>query len=218
MNARSMSLLAALTLVAWGWNAFAQSGNVPSVQAVSALKEQAASGDAVSQYRLGSLYSNGSGVPQDYGEAKYWWRESAAQGDVNAESSLGWLYLNGWGTKMDDTKAAMWFRKAAEQGDAESEYALGVCYDRGEGVREDHNQAAYWYRKAAKQGIAEAQGNLGAMQDEERAEENSIIAASLSGLAILCAITGGIYDAFRRSGAKLAKGLKTTLPDLFRRL
>ena len=138
----------------------------------------------------------------DDAQAAYWWRKAAEQGNADAQNNLGTAYSDGRGVPQDFSQAAVWWRKAADQGDANAQYNLGVAYDQGQGVVQDHAQAAYWYRKAAKQGIAEALGNLGAMRDKDRAEENSIIVASLSGLAILGAITGGIYDAFRRSGSK----------------
>jgi len=206
---RILHCCVALALLSWGWIAFAQSPNVPSAQDISALKKQAASGNADSQYRLGLLYNNGKGIPQDSGQTAYWWYKSAAQGNVNAESSLGWFYFNfnnhissEQAAERDEAQAAIWFRKAAEQGDAESEYALGICYERGKGVPEDHAQAVYWYRRAAKHGIAEAQGNLGAMQDEDWADVYSFVAVGLVFLLICYGIAYLIYDAFRRSGAK----------------
>jgi TPR repeat protein len=49
----------------------------------TALKEWqplAEQGDANAQYNLGKLYYHGWGVPQDYGQARDWYRKAAAQG------------------------------------------------------------------------------------------------------------------------------------------
>lgn len=206
-RARFFHLWVTLVLVAWGWSAFAQSKDVPSVQSISALKEQATNGDAKAQYNLGGLYYKGQGVPQDNIQAAAWFRKAADQGDAHAQNILGWFYFNGWATKMDNAQAAMWFRKAAEQGDAESEYDLGFCYDRGWGVPKDHVQAAYWYRKAADQGHTTARGNLSEMQSEDRTEDFSLVATLLIVLLVLGIIGYGIYAKVGLSGIKAAYSL-----------
>jgi TPR repeat protein len=45
-------------------------------------------GDAKAQFTLGTLYSNGKGVPQDDAEAARWFRMAAEQGNEKAQASL----------------------------------------------------------------------------------------------------------------------------------
>ena len=120
-----------------------------SQQEFSALKQQAASGDAAAQCGLGRMYSLGKGVPEDDAQAILWFRKAAEQGDADAQYDLGVLYYEGHGVPQDYAQSARWFRKAAEQGDADAQYNLGVWYEEGEnqGVPQDDTQAAFWRRK-----------------------------------------------------------------------
>ena len=51
----------------------------------------AEAGDALGQYNLGVLYSEGRGVPQDYVQARAWYEKAAAQGDAKAQIALQML-------------------------------------------------------------------------------------------------------------------------------
>ena len=46
---------------------------------------------ARAQYNLGSMYSNGDGVPRDHAEAVKWYRKAAEQGHQEAQSKLDLL-------------------------------------------------------------------------------------------------------------------------------
>lgn len=132
-----------------------------------AIAEQG-DGDASLQYRLGSMYVEGSGgAPKDDHQAVFWFREAADQGYASAQLRLGFMYANGKGVPVDGRQAEFWYRKTAEQGNgyphSYAQYELARLYDKGEIVPEDNHQAAFWYRKAAEQGILSAQANLGAM-------------------------------------------------------
>ena len=120
-------------------------------------------GDAHAQFNLGLMYSNGKGVPQEYGEAARWYRRAAEQGDAHAQFNLGVMYSNGKGVPQDYGEAARWYRRAAEQGVARAQFALGFMYYNGEGVPQDYGEAVRWYRRAAEQGVARAQFALGFM-------------------------------------------------------
>ena len=48
--------------------------------ALEEWRPSAEQGDALAQYNLGFMYSNGEGVPQDYAEAVKWYRMAAEQG------------------------------------------------------------------------------------------------------------------------------------------
>jgi hypothetical protein len=127
----------------------------------AAYRIRAEQGDAESQFKLGSMYSRGKGVLQDYGQAVRWYRKSAEQGYAKAEYNLSSMYRDGTGVPQDYAEAESWCRKAAEQGDARAEEGLGFLYYSGEGVPQDYAEAARWYRKSAEQGDGNAQYILG---------------------------------------------------------
>ncbi len=122
-------------------------------------------GDALAQYNLGIIYSNGHGVPQDDAEAVRWYRLAAEQGVASAQFTLGVMYDKGSGVPQDYVEAVRWYRLAAEQGFALAQFNLGVMYDKGSGVPQDYVEAVRWYRFAAKQGYAASQNNLAIMYE-----------------------------------------------------
>jgi TPR repeat protein len=133
---------------------------VTELAQLRALSEQ---GDALAQTKLGFMYSNGEGVPQDDVEAARLYRLAADQGDGGAQNNLGLMYADGRGVPHDDVEAVRWHRLAADQGFALAQYNLGVMYRDGDGVPEDDAEAVRWFRLAADQGIGRAQYNLGLM-------------------------------------------------------
>lgn len=128
-----------------------------------AYRAGAEQGNAESQFKMGSMYSRGKGVPQDYNEAIRWYRKSAEQGYAKAEYNLSIMYRDGKGVPQDYGESERWCRKAAEQGNARAQLGLGNKYYRGEGVLQDYAEAVRWYRKSAEQGDGNAQYALGFM-------------------------------------------------------
>src|SRR5262249_33425487 len=116
--------------------------------ALRELLPLARQGHTRAQSFLGDIYHfGGRGVPQDYGQAAYWYRRAAAQGDVTAQGWLGFMYRVGWGVPQDVTQAVQWLRRAAEQGDTGAQFNLGGCYLYGDGVSQDYGQALQWIRR-----------------------------------------------------------------------
>src|SRR5437879_1694073 len=77
----------------------------------TALKEWlplAEAGDAPSQFNIGLLYLDGTGVPQSDEKAVEWFRRSADQGYAKAQGNLGALYAVGRGVRRDYIGAHMW--------------------------------------------------------------------------------------------------------------
>ena len=70
-------------------------------QDIEQLRMAAEQGHAVAQYFLGTMYSNGEGMPQDYQEAVSWYRKAAEQGDAGAQYNLGNMYNNSEGVPQD---------------------------------------------------------------------------------------------------------------------
>jgi len=92
--------------------------------AVSAFREGANQSDPRAQYRLGSLYYQGLGVPQSYSRAKRWYELSAGEGNADAQYSLGNMYFMGEGVEQNDTHAEYWYEQAADDGHAAARHNL----------------------------------------------------------------------------------------------
>lgn len=100
----SLTLVVALvaTTILWGQSSSAtaetylQLGNRNYIEgnyteAVRYYRLAAQQGDADAQYNLGDCYYNGTGVTQDYEEAKKWFEKAAAQGNEAAKTLLSTL-------------------------------------------------------------------------------------------------------------------------------
>ena len=57
--------------------------------------------------KLGAMYEEGTGVPQDYKTAVKWLKLSAKQGNAAAQYKLGVKYLRGHGVEADDIYAGV---------------------------------------------------------------------------------------------------------------
>ena len=88
--------------------------------AVKWYRLAAEQGDADAQYRLGIMYLNGRGVPQDDVVAVKWSHKAAEQGDADAQSLLGAMYERGRGVPQDFIQAHMWFNLAASRSSGET--------------------------------------------------------------------------------------------------
>ena len=113
------------------------------------LRVLAGQGDAQAQFRLGTRYASGSGVPQDQAEAVRWFRLAADQGHITAQFNLGARYAVGRGVPEDDAESVRWLRLAADQGDADAQYGLGKRYERGLGVPQNIVESHMWFTLAA---------------------------------------------------------------------
>ena len=82
-------------------------------QAAQMLLPLANSGNSLAQYRLGMLYYNGQGVPEDEKQAIYWWKQAAAQGYTEAMFQLGSAFLFGSQTAkfVPDPDREAWFNR-----------------------------------------------------------------------------------------------------------
>ena len=116
------------------------------------LRKLAEAEDRDAQNRLGLLYYEGMGVPQNFEQASLWFRKAAQQGHAGAQVNLGTLYFLGYGASESDQEALFWFRNAAEQGDALAFAKLGRMYELGRGVSQDLIQAHMWYNRSAAHG------------------------------------------------------------------
>jgi localization factor PodJL len=92
--------------------------NLPDV--VKFRTQAAEKGQAVAQYRLGTLYERGQGIPADAAKAAHWYEMAANQGNRKAMHNLAVSYAGGASGKKNMAEAARWFAKAASLGLADS--------------------------------------------------------------------------------------------------
>jgi TPR repeat protein len=108
------------------------------------------------QVNQGHNYLIGQGVPQDFVEAKMWYRKASDQGCIDAQHSLGYVY----DLEQNYSEAAKWYRSAVEHGHCIAMSSLGMLYELGLGVIQDQKEAIKLYRGAAEFGSPAAQVNL----------------------------------------------------------
>jgi localization factor PodJL len=151
-----------------------QAVNLPN--AVKFLTQAAQKGQAVAQYRLGTLYERGQGVPADGAQAAHWYEMAANQGNRKAMHNLAVAYAGGIGGKKNMAEAARWFAKAAALGLSDSQFNLAVLYERGDGVPQSLLDAYKWYSIAAATGDSESKQRIAVLQtqlsDSDKAAAN----------------------------------------------
>jgi WD40 repeat protein len=130
-----------------------------SAKAAQLYLQAAQQGHGMAAFDLGTMYSEGVGVPKDDNEAWKWWsrasevfRKGAVNGDRHEQGQLGLMYQHGLGVSQDKAEAVRWYRKAADQRSWPAARFLGQMYEKGEGVPKDEIEATKWYRKAAEYG------------------------------------------------------------------
>jgi localization factor PodJL len=138
--------------------------NLPD--AVRYLTQAAEKGQAVAQYRLGTLYERGQGVTADGVKAAHWYEMAANQGNRKAMHNLAVSYASGSAGKKNMAEAARWFAKAAALGLSDSQFNLAVLYERGDGVPQSLLDAFKWYSIAAAAGDSESKSRIGVLQTQ----------------------------------------------------
>jgi TPR repeat protein len=147
------------------WRAYLASNYTTALRL---LRPAAEAGNADAQYRLGTLYRHGQGVPRDPRMAADWWTKAAQQGNADAAFSLGFLYYRGAddgaaGVPQDLSEAGHWLLRAAEGGSLMAQYLVGQMYRRGDGLPRDPVLARRWSGRAAQRGHVGAQFDMGLM-------------------------------------------------------
>jgi TPR repeat protein len=132
-----------------GWAAY-QKGDIKT--AVREWSAAAITGDALSQYNLGVLYKDGTGVPKSAEKAAELFQKAAAAGVREAIFNLCVFHRDGTGVPKNSTTAAKFCSAAAERGLPEAQALLGWMYSNGEGLPRDEELAKSWLRRASKQG------------------------------------------------------------------
>lgn len=141
------------------------------------LTQAADKGQPVAQYRLGTMYERGQGVPADGAKASRLYEASANQGNRKAMHNLAVSYAG----RRNMAEAARWFAKAAALGLSDSQFNLAVLYERGEGVPLSLSDAYKWYSIAAAAGDSESKTRIAVLQtqlsDADRATAGKSAAA-----------------------------------------
>mmetsp|Transcript_22948 Transcript_22948/g.26987 ORF Transcript_22948/g.26987 Transcript_22948/m.26987 type:complete len:526 (-) Transcript_22948:51-1628(-) len=128
---------------------------------ITSIMSAAEHGDAVSQYKLGVAYSQGTlGLDQNDAEAVRWWNASVAQGYIAAQISLGIaLYTGkvGNGARQVNYEGARTLWEAASlKGSAEAFTNLACMYLEGRGVTQDGEKAIEFLHQASSLGDVQA--------------------------------------------------------------
>ena len=150
-----------MTLEAW------QATGDPEIARNASLLRDAREGDAIAQWRLGVMISNGQIAGGTLAEAVSLFEASAAQGLTSALVSLGIMHAQGRGTVRDYAAARQTFELAARSGDALGFYHLGVMHYQGHGTGANHQEAMGWMLAAAELGSDAAKKSLKEHFDEE---------------------------------------------------
>ena len=148
-------------------------------KAVTSLQYAAEQGHALAQWKLGRMYAEGDGVPQNDMRAFEYFSGIAngyaddspgtmqARFVANAFVALGHYYLDGipdTPIKPDPGRARqMFFYAASYFADPDAQYYLARLYLDGRGAPRDPRQAARWLSLAAHKGQHQAQAVLGRM-------------------------------------------------------
>jgi TPR repeat protein len=123
-------------------------------------------GHAESMRRIGDMYAQARGVPQDYVAAAAWYHRAADHGSLGAVGDLATLYLYGFGVPQRYAKATQLLKSAVRRGDAPAQNKLGAMYESGVAVARDLTVAKRLYLRSAQQGYTPAMLNLGLLYIE----------------------------------------------------
>jgi localization factor PodJL len=135
-------------------------------QALPWLKKAAEAGQAVAQYRLGTMYERGQGGTASPALAIKWYLAAANQGNRKAMHNLAVADAEGSIGPKDMTEAVRWFTKAASLGLSDSQFNLAVLYERGDGVPQSLIEAYKWYSIAAAAGDTESKTRLSVLKTQ----------------------------------------------------
>jgi uncharacterized protein len=147
--------------------------------AVKALEYAAQQGHALARWKLGRMYADGDGVPQDDLKAfEHFSRIADEHADESPDApnarfvasafvALGSYYLEGIPAtyvKPNTDRAREMFQYAATYfGDPDAQYSLARMHLDGVGGSKDPRQAMRWLNLAAEKGHVQAQALLGQM-------------------------------------------------------
>jgi uncharacterized protein len=155
------------------------------------LAEQGHDYAGLAGHKIGRIYEDGLGVPQNYKEAMKWYRLVAEQGYGDAQQDVGRMYVDGVGVKQDLKEGVKWYRLAAEQGLAEAQYMLGLMYDpelisdrTKAGIKRTMLYRYMWLNIAASNGQEQAAEERDAAAKKTVSTDSRIEAGSLAAMFV----------------------------------
>ncbi|KAI8883478.1 HCP-like protein, partial [Backusella circina FSU 941] len=110
--------------------------------------------------RLGLLYLNGHGPPQNWDMAAENFKKAMDLGSIEAYYQLGLMYSSGKGFNIDKSKAEQYYILAAKKGHYSAQFTTGKLYESGEVGGKNVLDALKWYTKAYFQGSYQAIASL----------------------------------------------------------
>lgn len=139
-------------------------GDYPA--ALALIREPALQGYSTAQGVVGTLYYNGTGVPQDYPEAMRWWKLSSDQGEPAAQFMLAMGYATGRGVTRNLALTRVLTESAAQGGFPQAQYALGTDLLFGNSDDSQRERGWHWIAAAASKGHPEAQALVKKIQTQ----------------------------------------------------
>ncbi|VEJ45556.1 tetratricopeptide repeat protein [Bartonella vinsonii] len=150
-------------------------------QALSALRCAADMGNIDARWKLGAIYAEGDGVPEDDYKAYNFFASIVEKGvDLDSENasyvSDALVRLAGYikkGIPQSPVKpnpsyaARLYMQAAMNYGNSKAQYHLGKMFLKGEGREKNLVQAARWFQLSARKGNPPAQAMLGNMLIQE---------------------------------------------------
>ena len=110
---------------------------------------------------LGTMYMDGSGVPQDLGRAVSLAQQACDSGYMPGCTNLGTMYMDGSGVAQDLVRAVSLLQQACDGGNMMGCNNLGNAYMDGSGVPQDLVRAVSLYQQACDGGQVMSCYNLG---------------------------------------------------------
>ena len=128
----------------------------------------------VAENNMGSLYSHGNGVKQNYEKAYNYYTKAMSKNVPEAINSIGFMYFNGFYLERNPKKACEYYEKSANLG-----YGLGAantanCYYEGWGGLKDKHKYFDYSLKAAEKNYAPSQFNVAVMYKKGEVVDKSI--------------------------------------------
>ncbi len=154
-----------------------EAGLPPAEVGPISLRRAAASGDPIAQFVVGSKYTDGDGIQQDFRLAAMWYQRAAARGLAPAQYRLATFYEKGRGVPQDLSAARIWYERAAEKGNRTAMHNLAVIYADGSRGEPNFAKAALWFRNAAELGLRDSQYNLGILHERGLGVEQNVAQA-----------------------------------------
>ena len=120
-------------------------------------KKMASKGSAAAQYKLGTMYETGTGIPANLSTAVTWYKKAAKQHYKAAQNRLIFLDITKNGFTKQHQQWLKILRHDARFGDGEALFLLAQLYNVGVGVKQNKPLALKLLKKAAAADIAGAE-------------------------------------------------------------